>query len=85
MARPQRPLAALPRAVPLLLVTSLALQLAWGTLRAGPQAQVRDLPAAPPAAVLEIAALGEPGVLARLRARFGAEAPELATVEVVAA
>lgn len=66
MARAQRPLGALPRAVPLLLVTSLALQLAWGTLRAGPQAQMRDLPAAPPAAVLEIAALGEPGVLARL-------------------
>ncbi len=66
MARAQRPLGALPRAVPLLLVAAILLQLAWGVLRAGPQAQVRALPAAPPQAVLEVAALGEPGVLARL-------------------
>ena len=62
MGRAQRPLGALPA----LLLASIVLQVAWGTLRPAPQAQVRALPAAPPQALLEVAALGEPGVLARL-------------------
>ncbi|MEQ8230469.1 MAG: hypothetical protein RLW61_15430 [Gammaproteobacteria bacterium] len=65
-ARAQRPFFALPRALFVLLAVSIVLQLAWGVSRPPPASRSDALPPAPPVALLEVAALGEPGVLARL-------------------
>ncbi|MEQ8661506.1 MAG: hypothetical protein RLW62_11855 [Gammaproteobacteria bacterium] len=61
-----RPFRTLPRALLGVLALAFALQLTAGALRAPPGASQRALPPAPPAALLELAALGEPAVLARL-------------------
>ncbi|MGR8919781.1 MAG: hypothetical protein ACU85V_09185 [Gammaproteobacteria bacterium] len=66
MTRDQRPLRAVPFAVTGVLVLALAAQLVLASSRTAPAVSVSALPAPPPAAVLELAALGEPGILARL-------------------
>jgi hypothetical protein len=60
-----KPLAAVPRAVPLLLALALLAQLLWQGGRPPPQARARDLPPAPPPAALRLASLGDPVALSR--------------------
>jgi hypothetical protein len=62
----ERPLAHVPRLAWLLLCAGLALQIAWHALRPPPRAAAADLPAPPPADVLRVAGLGDPGALSRL-------------------
>ncbi|MES2257611.1 MAG: hypothetical protein V4724_03780 [Pseudomonadota bacterium] len=61
-----RPLSVVPVPVLLMLAGALAAQLAYGTLRSPPQAQRQALPPAPPAALLQVANLGEPLATSRL-------------------
>lgn len=65
-SRAERPLRAVPLPVLALLGVALAMQLAVGLTRDPPRVTISALPPAPPAAVLEVAALGEPRVLARV-------------------
>jgi hypothetical protein len=60
-----KPIAAVPRAVPLLLALALLAQLLWQGGRPPPQARARDLPPAPPLAALQLASLGDPVALSR--------------------
>ena len=62
---PQRPVAAVPRVVTLALALALAMQIGLRLLQPAPEATAADLPPAPPAAVLELAALGDPAALAK--------------------
>lgn len=66
MAAPQKPLAAVPRTVWLLLVLTLLLQTGWQASRPPVAAHAQALPPAPSTAALRLAALGEPVALARL-------------------
>ena len=60
-----KPLAAVPRAVPLLLALALLAQLLWQASRPPPLVRARDLPPAPPLAALQLASLGDPVALSR--------------------
>lgn len=62
----QRAFGDVPRPVLVLLAGALALQLALALTREARVPEARPLPGAPPAALLEVAAAGEPGVLARI-------------------
>ncbi len=62
----ERPLAAVPRAVWLVLLAALASQIAWQATQPKPVASAAALPAPPPLAALRVASLGEPVVLAQL-------------------
>ena len=62
---PQRPVAAVPRALVAALAIALAAQIALRLAQPAPAAQAEDLPPAPTMAVLELAALGEPAALAK--------------------
>lgn len=66
MAAPQKPLSVVPRAVWLLLVLALLLQVGWQATRPPLRTQAYTLPPAPSSAALRLAALGEPVALARL-------------------
>lgn len=66
MAAAQKPVKAVPRAVWLLLVLALLLQVAWQASRPSVKAQAQALPPAPSRQALQLAALGEPVALARL-------------------
>jgi hypothetical protein len=57
---------AVPRTIVALLVTSLALQIAWRANERPGTPAAEDLPPAPPEAALRLAAFGEPQALARL-------------------
>lgn len=61
-----KPLRAVPRPVLALLALALALQLAWQAAAGPAPARARDLPPAPSAAALRLAALGEPLALSKL-------------------
>ena len=61
----ERPLAAVPRSLVALLALALCAQLAISAWRPAVSAVASDLPVPPRAGVLQTAALGEPGVLAR--------------------
>lgn len=65
-ARQERPLSAVPRWVLLLLAGAVAAQLGWQSLRRNITPGASDLPPAPSAAVLRLAAFGETAALARL-------------------
>lgn len=62
----QRPLSAVPKSVLLLLALALAAQLLWHATRPPLQAAAQALPPAPPIAMLQLAALGEPVALSKL-------------------
>lgn len=62
----ERPIAQLPRWVVALFALALVLQIGVGLGRPQPQARAEDLPAAPSAAALRLAALGEPATLGKL-------------------
>ncbi len=66
MREHERPITAVPWPIMALLAAALALQLAWATYRVQPTARIQPLPAAPSVAVLRIASLGEPQMMARL-------------------
>jgi len=61
---PTRTDRSVPRPLVAALVLGLAAQLAWHAMAPAPEARVRALPQAPPAAFLRVAALGEPATLA---------------------
>lgn len=65
-ARQERPLAAVPRWVLLLLACALAAQVAWQSRRQGGAPAAADLPPAPTAAALRLVAFGETAAFARL-------------------
>lgn len=65
MARDERPLAAVPRAVTAALAAALALQLAWQAAQPRPVARAAALSVPPTAALLKVASLGEPVALAQ--------------------
>lgn len=65
-ARPERPLSAVPRWVLLLLAGAVAAQVGWQSQRRDVTAGASDLPPAPSAAALRLAAFGETAALARL-------------------
>ena len=56
----------MPWRVAAVLAAALAAQLLWAGSRAGPQVRIAALAPPPPAAVLRVAALGEPALMARL-------------------
>jgi len=62
----ERPVRDVPSPVKLAVLAALAAQLAWGALRPAPQATAEALPRPPSAAVLRLAALGEPVAAAKL-------------------
>lgn len=62
----ERPVAAVPRAVLLLLVAGLTLQIAWHAYLPKPAATAEQLPPVPAPASLRLATLGEPVTAARL-------------------
>ncbi len=62
----QRRVSSLPRRIVALFLAGLALQLFWHGLRPGPEAEARTLPSPPSSAVLRVASLGDPVVLAKL-------------------
>jgi hypothetical protein len=66
MRADERPLADVPAIVWLALAIALAAQVAWRSLSPLPAMAAADLPPAPSAASLRLAALGEPEALARL-------------------
>ena len=66
IARDERPLRAVPRAVLGALATALLLQVAWQSTQPRPIARAQALAAAPAVAVLRIASLGEPVPFAQL-------------------
>jgi hypothetical protein len=65
-AHTERPLAAVPRWVLLLLACALTMQIAWQARRQVQAPAATDLPPAPSAAALRLAALGENAAFARL-------------------
>lgn len=66
MRADERPLADVPRIVWAALGLALAAQIAWRSASPPPAMAAADLPPAPSAASLRLAALGEPAALARL-------------------
>ena len=66
MARDERPLSAVPRAVAVALAAALAAQLAWQAAQPRPVARAETLAAPPPMPVLRVLSLGEPVALAQL-------------------
>lgn len=62
----ERRITAVPPAVRLMLVAALALQIGWHAWRPAPLVAARPLAPVPPAAALQIAALGDQAALARL-------------------
>ena len=62
----ERPISAVPWPVIVLLLAALSLQVTWAVSRVQPTARAQALPEPPNAAVLRIASLGEPQVLARI-------------------
>ena len=66
MARDERALTAVPRAVGLALLAALVLQIAWQWAQPKPVASAAALTAPPPLAALRVASIGEPVVLAQL-------------------
>jgi hypothetical protein len=64
--RSERPVAAVPRLVLMVLAVALAAQLAWHGLRPEAGERMRDLPAVPSDAALRLTALGEEPAAARL-------------------
>jgi hypothetical protein len=66
VSRDQRPLAAVPRAIWLLLGASIATHCAWQASRGAPELSAEQLPAAPSAVALRVASLEEPAAAARL-------------------
>jgi hypothetical protein len=62
----ERPLAAVPRAVVLILLIALAAQIIWRVASPEPRAAAVDLPRPPSAAVLRLFSFGDPVTLARL-------------------
>jgi len=65
-ARDERPLSAVPRWIPWLLVAAVAAQVGWQGARRANAPAASDLPAAPSAAALRLASFGETAALARL-------------------
>jgi len=65
-ARQERPLSAVPRWVLVLLAVALATQLGWQSHRRSAAPGASDLPPAPTAAALRLAAFGETAAFARL-------------------
>ena len=66
MTRDERPLRELPAWLWLALALALAAQLAWRTQEPSPRVREAELPPAPSAAALRLAAFGEPEAAARL-------------------
>ena len=66
MATGERSLTAVPRAIWLALLAALILQIAWQSAQPRPVASAAALTAPPPLAVLRVASIGEPVVLAQL-------------------
>lgn len=66
MARDERPLSAVPRAVVMVLAAALTLQIAWQLAQPKPVARAEALEAPPPLPVLRVASLGEPVALAEM-------------------
>ena len=66
IARDERPLRAVPRAVFAALATALLLQIGWQSTQPRPVARAQALAAPPPVAMLRIASLGEPVPFAQL-------------------
>lgn len=66
MASGERSLTDVPRAVWISLIATLILQIAWQSAQPRPVASAAALRAPPPVAVLRIASIGEPVVLAQL-------------------
>ena len=66
MSARERPLSAIPAWIIVLLVSGLALQVAWQTWRVAPVAQNIDLPPAPSPLLLRAVSLGEPELAARI-------------------
>jgi hypothetical protein len=66
MAAGERSLTEVPHAVWFVLLTALALQIAWQSVQPRPVASAAALEAPPPLAALRVASLGEPVVLAQL-------------------
>ena len=62
----ERPLSIVPRAVWLVLLAALAMQVAWQSTQPRPVASSAALTAPPPLAALRVVAAGEPNVLAQL-------------------
>jgi len=65
-ARAERPVSAVPRWILLLLAGAVAAQVGWQSLRRGDAPAATDLPPAPSAAALRLAAFGETAALARI-------------------
>jgi len=65
-ARAERPVSAVPRWILLLLAGAVAAQVGWQSLRRGDAPAANDLPPAPSAAALRLAAFGETAALARI-------------------
>ncbi len=61
-----RPVSAVPWPVRLALLAALAAHIGWSATRRAPAVEVQALPPPPPAALLQVAAFGEPRVLARV-------------------
>lgn len=61
----ERPISAVPWSVIVLLAAALALQVTWAAYRVQPGARMQVLPQPPSAALLRVASMGEPQVLAR--------------------
>ena len=66
IARDERPIAAVPRAVSAALAMALAGQIAWQSTQPRPVARAEALDAPPAVSVLRVASLGEPVALAQL-------------------
>jgi hypothetical protein len=66
IARDERPMRSVPRAVVAMLAATLALQVGWQSAQPRPVASARALTAPPGVAALRIACLGEPVPLAQL-------------------
>ena len=64
--RDERPLRAVPSLVWGLLALALAAQIGWSSTRPAPRSGAEDLPWPPGAALLSVAALGEPSALGKL-------------------
>ena len=62
----ERPLHVVPRAVVVLLLSALLLQVAWHAIQPPAVARAQALPSPPPQQLLDLAALGEPETLSRL-------------------
>jgi hypothetical protein len=66
MARDERPLSAVPRAIVVALAVALTMQIAWQLAQPKPVARAEALEPPPPLPVLRVASLGEPVALAQM-------------------